>query len=1639
MATPTITNASYDASSGALAVTGTGFLSLSGATNDIVANKFTFTGEGGSTYTLTDSANVEITSGTAFTLNLSVTDKVGINLLLNKNGTSSTGATTYNLAAAEDWAAGADATVAVVDATSNDITASNVAIPAITNATYDASSGALAVTGTGFLSLSGATNDIVANKFTFTGEGGSTYTLTNSANVEITSGTAFTLNLSATDKAGINLIINKNGMSSTSTTTYNLAAAEDWAAGADATVAVVDTTGNGITASNVTTPAITSATYDASSGALAVTGTGFLSLSGTTNDIVANKFTFTGEGGSTYMLTDSANVEITSGTAFTLSLSATDKAGINSIINKNGTSSTSTTTYNLAAAEDWAAGADATVTLADLTDNGIAASNVGAPVITSATYNASTGALVVTGTGFLSASGAANDIAANKFTLTGEGGSTYTLTDTANVEVTSETAFTLMLSATDKAAINLSIINKNGTSSTSTITYNLAAAEDWAVGADAAVTVMDTTNAITVSHVAVPTISNATYDAGTGSLVVTGANFLTRSGATNDIDVSKLTLIGKGNETYTLTSSNVDIINGTNFTVILNETDKAALNQILNKEGAVSSSATLYNLSAAEDWAIGADAALSIADLADNGVVVSHTAPTLSGMQANQLVTDNTSLTPFASIVIADTDTTQIQTVTVTLDTAAKGNLSNLSGGSYNASTGVYSFSGIASQAQTALGALVFTPTANHVNPGFIETTTLSVRISDGIASAVVDNTTTVMTTSVNTAPVITSNEGGNTVNLFIAENTTAVTTVGANDSDLGDSKTFSIAGGADKSLFAINASTGALYFVHAPNFEMPQDISVDNTYEVIVRVEDGQGGSDTQTLNVAVTDQVETISTITPTLRLAPGSDTGISNSDDLINTSSIGVVGTAEAGSMVTLKSHGNVIGTVTAASNGQWQLSGIDLNALTDDANDEVPGGVYTLIAQSTTVQGGISAISAEVSLAVTLDLTPPPSLLSLVLEENSDSAPIGDHSTTELNVNFSVQLPAGASIGDQVVLNADLDGDEVYETVAATPIVLTSNHLLAGSVSISVDAHSYPDQRAVSFHASLVDRAGNVSVSSPGHDTTAVSFITDFDGITPTTEDGAGGDFNQDGLDDSQQSDVATAPLTSARDFSQASGGNTSGVTYGAIVAGDSMGSGTPDHAGNIQLRNITVTPVIESSGNATAPLQSLTSQGLGAATDIIGFTAVANANRGQQPDSQGFVDIDPNREGTQVRFTMDLGGQGITATRVMKVRPDGSSFNYTATSGNVDGGQLIDLNNDGRIDRIILTITDNGIGDFNAALGVIDDPIFLAVPNAAPQITSNGGQAAAHLDMAETSQIVTTITTLDDDHDAISYNITGGVDQDKFVINNTTGQLSFISTQNVERPTDSNTDNRYVVDITASDGKGGVVTQSLTITVKPSVNQTIIPSVSVSSMRVEAPSTLPNALNQSFTPEQFVSIVVADLQHALSEATTSLMNITQAGEIQSVTLRSHERQVPNQFVSDAVATLRQASTELAQREMLMGNSFALEAEFLNNDFSPFSAHLIPDEDVTQLDASSESVLEISEKAQMPTEGVRPLTALLPLLPITDREAGGLNALLNSDNVYELAFPINSLREADKAAAAFSEQLKQKHKERRRIYS
>ena len=363
---------------------------------------------------------------------------------------------------------------------------------------------------------------------------------------------------------------------------------------------------------------------------LTLTGTGFVAWPGATNDVTVSKLTLRGEGSATRTLTTS-NVEVTSATSISMTLNAADQGAVALLLNKNGTSSTGNTTYNLAAAGGWN-----TVINDDASDNTtpVTVSNVAAPAITSATYDATSGVLVVTGTGFTKRSGATNDIDVTKLALSGEGGDSRTLT-TSSVEVTSATSFTVTLNAADLAAVAL-FLNKAGTSSTGGTTYNLAAAEDWAAGADAAVTVADLTgNGVTVSNVAVPAITSATYDVSTGILTVTGTGFLKLNGATNDIDVTKLTLKGEGNATRTLTSTNVEITSGTSFAVTLNANDQAAVALFLNKAGTSSTSATTYNLAAAEDWTAGADASVTDVD-ATSPVTVSNVAvPTITSATYN--------------------------------------------------------------------------------------------------------------------------------------------------------------------------------------------------------------------------------------------------------------------------------------------------------------------------------------------------------------------------------------------------------------------------------------------------------------------------------------------------------------------------------------------------------------------------------------------------------------------------------------------------------------------------------------------------------------------------------------------------------------------------------------------------------------------------------------------------------------------------------------------------------------------------------------------------------------------------------------------------------------------------------------------
>ncbi len=87
-----------------------------------------------------------------------------------------------------------------------------------------------------------------------------------------------------------------------------------------------------------------------------------------------------------------------------------------------------------------------------------------------------------------------------------------------------------------------------------------------------------------------------------------------------------------------------------------------------------------------------------------------------------------------------------------------------------------------------------------------------------------------------------------------------------------------------------------------------------------------------------------------------------------------------------------------------------------------------------------------------------------------------------------------------------------------------------------------------------------------------------------------------------------------------------------------------------------------------------------------------------------------------------------------------------------------------------------------------------------VSNAAPVFTSSNA-----FSVAENNLIVTQVTATDSDSNVLTYSLSGGTDQAHFIMDNSTGSLSFQTAPDYETPTDSDNNNIYLVEVLASDG------------------------------------------------------------------------------------------------------------------------------------------------------------------------------------------------------------------------------------------
>src|SRR5205823_8292755 len=90
-----------------------------------------------------------------------------------------------------------------------------------------------------------------------------------------------------------------------------------------------------------------------------------------------------------------------------------------------------------------------------------------------------------------------------------------------------------------------------------------------------------------------------------------------------------------------------------------------------------------------------------------------------------------------------------------------------------------------------------------------------------------------------------------------------------------------------------------------------------------------------------------------------------------------------------------------------------------------------------------------------------------------------------------------------------------------------------------------------------------------------------------------------------------------------------------------------------------------------------------------------------------------------------------------------------------------------------------------------------------------------------VNVAENSTTILTVTATDADVPAqtLSFAIVGGADQGKFSLTST-GVLTFQAAPDFENPADANTDNIYVVQVQAKDGRGARREQTQSVAVTP---------------------------------------------------------------------------------------------------------------------------------------------------------------------------------------------------------------------------
>ena len=261
---------------------------------------------------------------------------------------------------------------------------------------------------------------------------------------------------------------------------------------------------------------------------------------------------------------------------------------------------------------------------------------------------------------------------------------------------------------------------------------------------------------------------------------------------------------------------------------------------------------------------------------------------------------------------------------------------------------------------------------------------------------------------------------------------------------------------------------------------------------------------------------------------------------------------------------------------------------------------------------------------------------------------------------------------------------------------------------GSYSFVPEEHFYGE---VTFEYFIEDSSG--AKEGPYQVRIIVAENPDDDGIPTRLEAlGKSTDIDGDGMPDRKQNNISHFPMTSAADFEAAKawalnpvGPAPAPTSYGAILVGS---IGQKD--GGFNNSNYRSDPNAKLKDLAIKAIPEEVQENFDYNADLYSFGIVP------APGTE-LVDLDGDpTNGLQTRVILDL-PSGIVATTFIKQLPTGEFLSFKDDQDLEtwdDGATLIDQDGDGLVDRIVITITDNGVGDFDPTVGSILDPGGLGI-------------------------------------------------------------------------------------------------------------------------------------------------------------------------------------------------------------------------------------------------------------------------------------------------------------------------------------